>query len=44
LLDNGTIVASIAVSSPTERFARSRGDLTAAVVGVIDGVRSGRFG
>jgi IclR family transcriptional regulator, acetate operon repressor len=43
LLDNGTIVASIAVSSTSERFARNRDRLTAAVRGAIDGVRSGRF-
>jgi IclR family transcriptional regulator, acetate operon repressor len=43
LLDNGTIVASIAVSSTAERFAANRDRLTAAVKAAIDGIRSGRF-
>jgi DNA-binding IclR family transcriptional regulator len=42
LLDNGQIVASVAVSSPTERFASTRQELTAAVVGLAKSIRLGR--
>ena len=44
LLDNGQIVASVAVSSPTERFASTREELTAAVIGLAKRMRLGRAG
>jgi len=43
LLDNGQIIASIAVSSPADRFAASRDELTAAVTGMAKSVRFGRL-
>jgi IclR family transcriptional regulator, acetate operon repressor len=43
LLDNGQIVASIAVSSPAERFAARRDELTAAVTATAKRVQVQRF-
>jgi IclR family acetate operon transcriptional repressor len=43
LVEDGRIVASIAIATDTERFDREREPLTAAVVGVVDGIHQGRF-
>jgi DNA-binding IclR family transcriptional regulator len=43
ILENGTLIASIAVSSTSERFAENRDELTASVLNVTRDIRAGAF-
>jgi IclR family acetate operon transcriptional repressor len=44
ILENGTLIASIAVSSTATRFAERRDELTACVLSVTRDIRAGAFG
>ncbi|MDX6399758.1 MAG: IclR family transcriptional regulator, acetate operon repressor [Gaiellaceae bacterium] len=43
ILENGTLIASIAVSSTSQRFAENRDELTASVLNVTRDIRAGAF-
>jgi DNA-binding IclR family transcriptional regulator len=44
ILENGTLIASIAVSSTSTRFTENRDELTASVLSATRGIRAGAFG
>jgi DNA-binding IclR family transcriptional regulator len=44
ILENGALIASIAVSSTSERFAEKRDELTGCVLEATRGIRAGAFG
>jgi IclR family acetate operon transcriptional repressor len=44
IMENGTLIASIAVSSTSTRFTENRSELTASVINVTRGIRTGAFG
>jgi DNA-binding IclR family transcriptional regulator len=43
LLDNGRVVAAFGLSVPAESFKRNRRELTEAVLGVVAGLKAGKF-
>jgi IclR family transcriptional regulator, acetate operon repressor len=43
LLDNGRVIAAFGLSVPAESFKRNRRELTEAVLGVVAGLKAGKF-